>query len=330
MSLFHKYFLILALLLLSAVSPQAQAAGFSWELLNREGKGYVPVDNIRAFYGFTAPERKDGEWLVIENKTTQIKLRPRSQEMMMNSLRFILSHPVLRDSDGRLLVSKTDIIKILDPILRPSYIKSAGSFRTVILDAGHGGHDAGATNSFAREADLNLKLARTLKKSLERKGFNVVLTRDSDHFLTLQQRVDIANRYQNALFISLHFNSGSRAASGIETFTLTPCGTSSTFKSSRSSDDHMLRGNAQDSANIALATAVQGTVQRKLGALDRGIKRARFSVLCGVQHPAILVEGGFMTHSREAALIRNDAYLNKMADLLSEAVTKYKRIVGKQ
>lgn len=318
--------LLVSLLMLGAV-PQAVAAGFAWELVSRDGKDYVPVDNVRAFYGFTAPERSESGWRVVENKKTQIKLRARSQEILMNNLKFVLSHPVSEDPNGRLYISRIDVVKILDPILRPSYIKSAGSFKTVILDPGHGGHDAGATNHFARESDLNLRLAKKLKASLQKKGFNVVMTRDTDTFLTLQQRVDIANKHSNAIFISLHFNSARRDACGMETFTLTPKGTSSSFQGKKSSDANALRGNAQDSANIALATAVQGTLQRRMATVDRGIKRARFSVLCGVLHPAILFEGGFMTNQRESVYINNETYLGKMADHLADAVSKYRKAV---
>lgn len=322
-----RLLLLLFPLLFAGMVSQACGAGFVWELVVKEGKDYVPVDNVRAFYGFTAPERSEGGWRVLENKKTQIKLRGRSQEMLMNNLKFILSHPVSQDASGRLYISRVDVIKILDPILRPSYIKSAGNFKTVIIDPGHGGHDAGATNHFSRESDLNLRLGKKLASCLQKKGFNVIMTRNSDNFLTLQQRVDIANKYNNAIFISLHFNSARRDASGIETFTLTPKGTCSTFQGRKSSDVNALRGNAQDSANIALATAVQGTVQRRLGAADRGIKRARFSVLCGIQHPAILFEGGFVSNQRESLLINNDTYLNKMADHLMDAVLKYKKAV---
>ena len=327
MFIVKRFLMLLLPLLLLGQAPQVFAAGFAWELVSRDGTEYVPVDNVRAFYGFTAPERSEGSWRILENKKTQIKIQPRSQEMLMNKLKFILSHPISQDSNGRLFISKVDVIKIMDPILRPSYIKTAGAFKTIVIDPGHGGHDAGATNHFSRESDLNLRLGKKLRAVLQKEGFNVVMTRDTDVYLTLQQRVDIANKYNNAIFISLHFNSARRDASGMETFTLTPRGTCSTFQGHKSSDMVGMRGNAQDSANIALATAIQGTVQRRMGALDRGIKRARFSVLCGIQHPAVLFEGGFVSNQRESVLINNEAYLDKMAKNLAAAVRKYKNAV---
>jgi len=89
-------------------------------------------------------------------------------------------------------------------------------------------------------------------------------------------------------------------------------------------------GNQHDSANIALATSVHGSLLRRLQkhTFDRGIKRARFSVLSGVRHPAILMEGGFMSHPHEARLIDNDAYQNALANGIVDAVIKYRYAVG--
>lgn len=331
MGVLKKVFLLLSALFIISGLQQADAA-FTWEEIPVKGRTYVPVENIRSFYGLSVPVKHERGWHILEGGTSknsiQVRLRPHSQEMRMNQLLFILSFPIIQDASGRLLISKTDVIKIVDPILRPHYIKGAGNFTTVILDPGHGGHDAGATNGVVKESDLNLRLAKMVRSKLEQKGFRVVLTRENDTFLTLQQRVDIANRYQNAIFVSIHFNSGRKGAHGIETFTLTPVGTSSTFKPGRTSDYHALRGNAQDSSNIALATAIQGIVQRKLNAEDRGIKRARFSVLCGIRHPAVLFEGGFISHSRECQLLVRPDYMNRMAHHLVEGISKYKRIVG--
>jgi N-acetylmuramoyl-L-alanine amidase len=90
-------------------------------------------------------------------------------------------------------------------------------------------------------------------------------------------------------------------------------------------DDNKLRdGNTQDSANIALATAVHSTCLLKAERPDRGIRRARFSVLTGVRHPAILLEGGFMSHSYEARLIANTTYQRTIASAIADAVMKYR------
>ena len=171
--------------------------------------------------------------------------------------------------------------------------------------------------------------------SLKTMGYQVVMTRDTDNFIALQDRVRIANRHNNAIFISIHFNDGGSSARGVETFTLAPAGTSSSM--SRNIRHDALQGNAQDSMNIALATAVQGhmlkgplAIKEGISMVDRGIKRARYSVLCTIKHPAILVEGGFMSNPQEALLIATERYQNFMASSLAAAVHQYRTALGRQ
>jgi N-acetylmuramoyl-L-alanine amidase len=248
----------------------------------------------------------------------------------MNGVKFVFTHPVTALGD-KPYVSRLDLAKLIDPVLRPNFIPNAADFRTVILDPGHGGKDPGAVNSLGTEAFYNLKVAGRTKSLLEAKGFKVVMTRNSDVFLSLQERVNLANSIrEKAIFISIHFNAGGREARGIETFTLSPPGVSHYGRGVIAADAHMRAGNQHDSANIALATAVHGSMLRRLqkNTFDRGIKRARFSVLSGVRHPAILMEGGFMSHHYDASLIHNDAYQNAIANSIVDAVIKYRYAVA--
>ena len=250
----------------------------------------------------------------------------------MNGVKFVFSYKV-EDSGGRAWISRIDLAKLVDPVLRPNYIGNAGNFRTVIIDPGHGGKDPGAVNGIGTEASYNLDVANRLKKLLTARKYKVLMTRESNRYLTLQERVDFANRvHDNAIFISIHHNSGGSAARGLETFTLSPIGVAHYGRGLNSSDFQARTGNSHDSANVALATAVHGFVARRLGknTFDRGIKRARFSVLTGVKHPSILIECGFMTHPFEARLIHNDAYRNAVANGIAEAVDRYRVAVSKK
>jgi N-acetylmuramoyl-L-alanine amidase len=175
------------------------------------------------------------------------------------------------------------------------------------------------------EKDYNLAVARMCKRELEARRFKVIMTRDSDRTLSLTERVNFANRFPNAIFISIHFNSGGRGrAEGIETFTLSPAGVAHYGRGIRQDDYQLRKGNAQDSANIALATAIHGTCLLKTNRPDRGIRRARFSVLTGIKHPAILLEGGFMSHSFESRLIASRGYQETIARSIADAVVKYR------
>ena len=314
---------------LAGGSVVAAATVGGWEIEKIEGHDYVSVESMKRFYNFTKLTRA-GSSVVLENAKVEMKLKVGGNECLMNGVKFVFTYPVAAVGD-KSYVSRMDLAKLIDPVLRPNFIKNAGDFRTVILDAGHGGKDPGATNPLGTEAIYNLKVAGQVKNLLVAKGFKVVMTRDTNIFLTLQERVDFANAIrENAIFVCIHFNSGGPAARGIETFTLSPPGVSHYGSDVNASDNQTRAGNEHDSANIALATSVHGSILRRLeqNTFDRGIKHARFSVLSGVRHPAILLEGGFMTHPYEARLIENPKYQDALAKGLVEAIAKYRFAVG--
>jgi N-acetylmuramoyl-L-alanine amidase len=263
------------------LAPSLHAATVSgWEVAKIDGRDYVSVDSMKRFYNFTKLTRTGGN-VVLENAKVEMKLKIGGYECLMNGVKFVFTHSVAAVGD-KSYVSRMDLAKLIDPVLRPNFIKNAGDFRTVILDPGHGGKDPGATNSIGTEATYNLKVAERAKALLQEKGFKVVMTRDSNRYLSLQERVDFANAIkENAVFISIHHNSGGRAARGIETFTLSPPGVSHYGRGLVAADNQARIGNEHDSANIALATSVHGSILRRLQkhTFDRGIKRARFSVL---------------------------------------------------
>ena len=319
------------LLILFLVILPASAAKVSWQIKEYRNHKYVPLSQVKDFYSLTSMT-KSGSNIILKNSDVELKFRAGGQEVLMNNVKFIFSHAVI--SLGSYHISVMDLKKVIDPVLRPFKIKAAKGFDTVIIDPGHGGKDPGAVNSLGTEAGYNLKIARLLQDNLKKRGFKVVMTRSTDVFLTLQERVKHANLYRDAIFISIHFNSvGSRARSqarGIETFTLSPVGVAHYGRGAQASDNIERMGNAQDSANIALATAVhwssiQLLARAKLEVPDRGIRRARYSVLTGVKHPAILFEGGFMSHPKEKYLINNPTYQRTLAKSMCEAIVFYRK-----
>lgn len=317
-----------------AVSSQGFTQGDKnngWTIIKHEGKDYLSIKDVQRFYSFTSLTRT-GNTVVLENSKVEMKLNVGGNECLMNNVKFVFSDPVISSGKG-VYISRMDLAKLIDPVLRPNFIKNAGNFRTVILDAGHGGKDPGATNPIGTEAKYNLILAKKLKALLEAKGYKVIMVRETDRFYTLEERVEIANKVaEEAIFISLHFNSGGKAARGIETFTLSPPGVSHYESNLKASDGIARVGNENDSANIALATAIHGSVLGRLGenTFDRGIKRARFSVLSGVKHPAVLFEGGFMSHPYDARLIANETYQNAVAAGILDAINRYRFAVSEK
>lgn len=281
------------------------------------GTDYVRVDDVWKRYGLKTMKSR-GRSRSYTNGQTQVTLTPDRQDFYVRAYHYVLSYPI-REEGGEYYISVTDMEKLVDPVLNPRY--SGRRVTTVVLDPGHGGHDSGAVSAYAREKVCNLQLAQRVGRKLEKAGFKVVMTRKGDYFLTLQQRVAIANATPDCVFVSIHHNSGRSAARGIETFTLAPHGTTSPFARTRRTED--LAGNKQDSENIALATAVHSRAIFATKAVDRGIQRARFSVLCTIKRPAILFEAGFVSNPDEGTLITKPDYQEKLATCISEGILAF-------
>lgn len=321
----HSLFILLSVFLFSMTTVKAGLI-----TINYNGKKYITLKSIESQYGFSEMTLS-GSKITLRKPNIKMEFSKGSNICFMNDLKFGLTSSVV-SSGGSLLVSQTDVTKMIDPILKPSFIPNARSFDTIIIDPGHGGKDAGAVNKYGTEAGYNLKVARILQAGLKAKGFKVVMTRESDVFPSLSERVAIANRYTNAIFISIHFNSSSNStARGVETFTLSPVGVAHYGSNLKNSDYRAQSGNQQDSANIALATAIHGRIKERVVAHkipDRGIKRARFSVLSGIKHPAILIEGGFMSNPSEAQLIHQPRYQSIIATAVYEGIFRYKNALN--
>jgi N-acetylmuramoyl-L-alanine amidase len=175
------------------------------------------------------------------------------------------------------------------------------TFRTVVIDPGHGGHDPGANpRGVGPEKIWTLQMGIRLQKRLQEGGFNAVLTRTTDVFIPLDARVAISNQQDNAVFVSVHFNySWKRYIQGIETYYYSP----------RSAD---------------LAKLVHASILRIPGAYDRGIHTAAFHVIRRNTYPAILVEGGFLTNSAEARRIASPQYLNALTEGIYQGIVAYR------
>ena len=183
---------------------------------------------------------------------------------------------------GQTLVSRFDLAKTIEPCLRPAMVSNLGPFHTVVIDAGHGGGDRGASSTAGFEKTYTLAVIDDLKKALEAKGLKVILTRADDSYLPLEGRAQKANDTADAVFVSVHFNSESNGAtaSGFEVYAMTPRGAASTGDGVVTADQFKsMPGNDYDDASLALATCVQHSLLGHLPEFDRGVRRARFAVL---------------------------------------------------
>ncbi len=168
---------------------------------------------------------------------------------------------------------------------------------TVVIDAGHGGHDRGGIpGQRIAEKDMTLDVALRLRNILSANGYHVVMTRSTDVFVPLGGRVAIANSYRNAVFVCIHFNATGRSgASGIETY----------FYSRES---------------LPLASAIHYYVTGGAPSANRGVRRRGYYVLRKTAIPAVLVECGFLTNPTEAAYAQSAGYRQKLADEIAAGI----------
>ncbi len=231
----------------------------------------------------------------------------------------------LRRLQGIWRLHVLDAQKNLEPLLRPDPAPCR-SPRTIVIDPGHGGADPGASNTVTGqwEKDYTLDWARRLEPLLAAQGWIVVLSRDEDVDCPLADRVKLNGDAPPDLFLSLHFNSakGDPRSSGIETYCLTPTGMPSHV--ARENSDNLAAvfpNNAFDADNLRYAARLHECLVRATGALDRGVRRARFmGVLRGQTQPAVLVEGGYLSNPDEARKIADPDYRQKLAKAVAEAL----------
>lgn len=173
------------------------------------------------------------------------------------------------------------------------------NFRTVVVDAGHGGYDNGAKGRQGlSEKMLTLDVARRLKPLLEARGYRVVMTRTTDVFIPLGGRTAISNSHPEAAFVSIHFNcSPRRAADGVETY-------------------------YYDRRSVPLASNILREIATCYGSHSRGVKYARFYVLHHNQRPATLLELGFVSNPKENSKLQDPKVRQILAERIAAGIAK--------
>lgn len=176
------------------------------------------------------------------------------------------------------------------------------AFDTVILDAGHGGHDRGAAIGYVYEKHLALDTARRVQQLLSSAGLRVVMTRTRDVFVPLSGRSAIGNSRSNAVFVSIHYNyNRSGSGRGIETFYCHGPG-------------------------YTLAAYIQAYIIRDTGLPNRGVKHANFHVIRATKrNPAVLVECGFVSNRSERAAMMGGAYRERIAEGIAKGILAFRQ-----
>lgn len=303
-------------------TPTAEAPTVgTWHVREVDGIEYVPLEDLRSFYKLMPLQprgRKVAGQRMLGNGEVELRFGPVPRELYVQGLLCMLTHPVQEDASGDLLVSRLDVEQVIEPVLRPTYIQNRSAVRTVVLDPGHGGHDAGAVTPYAREADVALVVATKLGAELQKRGYEVRFTQQQNQYQSPQARVDKANAAPAAIFVSLHLNSGRSDVRGTQTYTLAPAG----------KNEKPMPGHEFSQSSMALALAVQASLVEKAGAVDAGCRRAHYSLLNSVRCPGIMVELGYATHPEEGTRLSTDEYQLKLVEALAGGIDSFARMMN--
>ena len=226
------------------------------------------------------------------------------------------------------------------------------SLRTLVLDAGHGGHDSGAVGPAGlMEKELVLDVTKRVSRLLEEKlGVKVLLSRDGDHFVPLRDRTSYANRERADLFVSIHANAHRVVASeGVETYFLSSEATDNASRQVAALENSVVQlekpsaGRAASRTDVLktilwelaqsefqwessrLAETVLDSMTQALKIPNRGVKQAGFYVLGGAAMPAILIEIGFVSNPKEERRLKESRYRDEIARAILAGLSEYKR-----
>ncbi len=291
-----------------------------------ESRRFVLLQDVARFYNMKISYQRDG--ITLKGMDT-VNFYYDKRMAAINGINMYLTHmPVQR---GALVyLDEKDFLLVIDPVIRDASLWHH-PLGTVMIDPGHGGRDNGAPGSRTLlEKNVNLMIASKLAARLQRMGYRVIMTRNDDRFISLQQRAEMCEKYKPNLFVSIHCNATERNRSirGIETFAMTPQDAASTNETKRGTSNGP--GNSFDKNNYRLAYEVQKNLISLTRTEDRGVKHARFFVLRNSICPAILVETGFITHTTEGSQLAQSTYQDKIVSGIVAGISSYAKIMRPQ
>ena len=250
---------------------------------------------------------------VTETAGTHITLKGPSNTVMLfthtGGKLYVNSKPLglvgtVTRSAGQVYVPKPLVSQIrtaMQTSIRPRIAPRRSSGR-VVIDAGHGGKDPGATSCLGfYEKTVNLAVARKVASLLKQKGVRAVMTRDNDTFIELEGRAAIANRYNADLFVSIHADSS--PSSSTRGFTM-----------------YVARSASWSSRRAASAIAKS---MARTGLDSRGTRGADFRVLVHTSGPAVLIEMGYLSNRTEARLLNDSSFQNRLAQAIASGISDF-------
>ena len=293
--------LLLTTLLLLAASFLATPAAAQVKTLKAtayKGIRYVTLKDIAAMYGLPLKSGPAPKTWTIAGEYVKLEFTEDARQAVVNGTAVWLHQPVAKIK-GAWSLSDADAQFVLDPLVRPSAYLGARDTRIVVLDPGHGGKDPGCHSTAGQqEKDTALAIALRVRAHLLAAGLRVVMTRDADKFLELEDRPKLAAKQKGDLFVSIHLNAtANTAVKGVETFATAAENYPATADGDLTKKHAAEPNNKFNHSSTALANQIQKALVGMTRAEDRGLKRARFVVIRESSMPAALVECGFLTNA---------------------------------
>jgi N-acetylmuramoyl-L-alanine amidase len=328
-----RAFLVFFLIFLTACATTSHR-NFSGQYVASD---YTTITDFCRKYGFQYNYDTLDDIINVSSSSKEVRLLLNSSVVYVNGDLFSLEHCpfyskgtiyIPKDLD-RLFASK-ETLKF-EPFL---------NLKTIVVDAGHGGHDPGAMSRHGlKEKGLNLSVAKYLKEALEEQGYRVILTRSEDEYLTLQKRVDIAKESNADLFVSVHTNAGrSRELNGVEIYYLSPSRFNSEeravelaknegfWKDDLPSDARTILWDMLLIKNYAVSIDLSQSLYfsfKKLGFKVKSPKKAPFYVLRLAYVPSVLVEMGYISNSYEEKVLQRTSYQKQIAEAVALGVSSF-------
>jgi len=314
-----------------------------------------PLHATAHYYGIDFQWDSAQGQMVLSKGGAEARLVLGNQHVLVNGGKLLaLSEPPII-LHGAVALPPQDIASILSDLLPSMNISwdkatatieakrernGTGNFelKTIVIDPGHGGYDPGAVKSGAKEKQIVLDIAQRLKKLIEsRSNWEAVLTRNSDKFIALRRRTEIANQYlpDSTLFISIHCNSvRSSSARGLETFVFnmeaTDAAAAALAKRENAGENMDLEyilnhcyHVGTEPYSLGVAQKAQTSLAKGLKLRNRGVKRAPFFVLAGTKMPAILVEIGFISNYSDRKKLQSASFRQSAAEALFRAIKDF-------
>jgi N-acetylmuramoyl-L-alanine amidase len=314
-------FLLGVCLCLGTSSLQASAAA-------PESTDYLKLKHLARQLGMQWTALEEGDACRLQSGATTMTFLTDDRHLTLNGIRVHLGFAIAGNGK-EMAISEEDWRHSIKPLLMPQAVGEAPTLSCIFLDPGHGGKDPGAQNAKLGidEKDLTLDLAQRLQRRLEEAGKTVLLSRNTDTYLTLEERAQLANAAGADLFLSIHINASYKPeVFGVETFVLPPRGHPSTSRAQPDLSDQVQEpGNRSDPWNALLGFYLQRALVDELQVPDRGLKRARFGVLKRSQMPAALLEVGFLSNETEAEKLNREDYRERIIDATMEGLQAYER-----